>query len=114
MRWDTRIPHWIVTFLLAAWTLLGVNGYIQDRVKEVTLDTTACEVLKVPWAGCVSYDSVVHVRAWWPWSYWIVGMVHEAAHVEQWRTGWDNSSPDTEKNADGRAWRALIDGILRR
>ena len=115
MIWDPLIPRWLIAFYKVAWTIFGVWGYIETRVTKITLDTRACEAIKTAWAGCVTYqDGIVHVKwflTWWAMPGWIYAMVHEAAHIDQYRTGWNMLSPSTEWNAH---WRALMAILMRR
>jgi len=116
MTWDPRIPQFIIRILMAFWQLCGVSGYVTDRVTDVRLDVEPCGDLAWGSGGCVfPHTGVVHAK--WierPWGalYWSWAMVHEAAHVQQWREGWDFASKKTEWDAEMRALRAFTRGLL--
>lgn len=101
---------------MAVWSVLGVESYITEHIAAVSLDTTPCESIQTPWAGCVTLDdATVHAKdldRWYvaPWWTWL--MLHEAAHMEQVGAGWDFSRTDTEADADRRALHALMRGLM--
>jgi hypothetical protein len=99
--------------MLAIWSFLGVRDYVEDRITYVSLDTEPCEVIEGEWAGCVFPDTgVVHAKWYYGPLFWTWGMVHEAAHVQQYREGWPGWGPETERDADRRGIEVFRAGIF--